>query len=215
MSAREVEMKLLAIQIALFVVTPLASTEPRVIPLKDIWAYHMPGTRRVSDLDAVKQQSGITKHPIVSGIVRSLAAKRPNLESIGPALIVQGTAKEALRNTNDIFTKFREPSSKFSLTDELNLVFYTTLGGPYTHIESIERTGPTIVVRYRLVSHNTREDTLHFALIPLGRLDAGTYEVKIESMGLFDETGARKEPSDKSKLVICTNTTFEVTEATP
>jgi hypothetical protein len=192
------------------------SEKPATIPLNEIWAYNMPKTRDVGALDAVRQENGVTKHPLVKEIVRSLASKRPKKnQSIGPALIVQGAGKEALRNARDVLTDLAKPSTKFSTTDDLALVFYTSLGGPYAHIDSVERSGRTIAVRYRLLSHNSREDTLHFALIPLGTLGPGNYEVKVELLGVFDETGARKEPSDKSKSFVCSNSNFGVTEAKP
>lgn len=187
------------------------------IPLGEIWAYDMPGTKKVGHLDAAKGQSGVTKHPFVNEIVRSLALKRPKkANSVGPAFIVRGTGKEALQNAHAVFTNRAQPSTKFSTASDLTLVFYTTLGGPYAHIDSLERFGGrTIAVRYRFVSHNTREDTLHFALIPLGSLRSGSYEVKIELLGLFDETGARKELSENSKSFVCSDSTFGVTEAKP
>lgn len=195
----------------------IADKRPEIvtIQLKEIWAYSMPGTRRVGELDAVKQD-GVTKHPLVNEIVRSLALKRPKrAESIGPAYIVPGKGKEALRNAHATIANAVEPSIKFSSANDLTLVFYTSLGGPYTHIDSVERSGRTIAIKYRLLSHNTREDTLHFALIPLGKLRSGNYQVRIEPLGLFDETGARKEPSDKSKSIVCSDTTFDVTEVKP
>lgn len=194
----------------------LAGEKPIVVPLNEIWAYNMPKTLDVGDLDAVKKQGGGTKHPIVNEIVRSLGLKRPTeTKSVGPAFIVQGTEKESLRNAHVVFTGLAKPSTKFSSTSDLTLVFYTALGGPYAHVDSVERTGRTIAVRYRLVSHNTRDDTLHFALIPLGPLASGKYEVKIESLGLFDHTGARKEPKAKLKNIVCSDSTFDVTEVKP
>lgn len=189
-----------------------AGEKPVVVPLNEIWAYNMPRTRDVGDLDAVKKQNGVTKHPLVTEIVRSLVLKRPKKsDSVGPAFIVRGTGKEALRNAHAVLTNRALPSTKFSSATDLTLVFHTTLGGPYAHIDSAERSGRTIAVRYRLVSHNNREDTPHFALIPLRTLGSGNYDVKIELLGLFDETGARKSPSDKSKSVVCSDSAFDVT----
>ena len=209
-------LKAFALSVVSVLPTNVAGEKPVIVPLNEIWAYDMPGTRKVGDLDAVKSAEGGTKHPIVNEIVRSLGLKRPTeTKSVGPAFIVQGTEKEALRNAHAVLTNVAKPSTKFSSANDLTLVFYTSLGGPYAHIDSVERTGRTITAKYRLVSHNTREDTLHFALIPLGPLGSGTYEVKIDLLGLFDQTGARKEPKAKSKNIVCSDTTFDVTERRP
>ncbi len=186
------------------------------IPLGEIWAYNMPNTKKIGELDAVKAEGGVTKHPLVNEIVKALSLRRSlKGDSAGPSFVVSGIQKEALRNAHAVFTRAVKPATTFPSANDLTLVFYTTLGGPYTHIDSVNRVGHSINVKYRLVSHNTREDSLHFALIPLGNLESGTYEVRIESLELFDETGARKEPGSKLKGIVCSDSTFDVTKGKP
>jgi hypothetical protein len=182
-----------------------------VIPLKEIWAYDMPGTRKVGDLDATKDRSGVTIHPIVKQIVHSLAARRPKEgEPVGPAFIVSGTGKDALENARDAVSNSATSSKVFPPETELTLVFYTVLGAPPTHIQSVKRAGSLITVKYQFQSHNTRDDTLHFALIPLGHLAEDKYEIKIQRVGPVDTNAGKLGMITRMERVVCHGTSLTV-----
>ena len=143
-----------------------ASKQPQVvlIPLNEICAYDMPGTRKIGELDAVKEPTGTTAHPIVRQIVLALASRRPKeAEDVGQAFIVSTTGEKAVQDARDVITKSVVPRTKFSPETDLTLFFYSVLGAPYARIASVEKSERVITVKYRFVSHNTRDDTLHLA----------------------------------------------------
>ena len=185
--------------------------KPTTIPLDQIWGYNMPGTRNVSALDAAKELTGVKAHPIVRQIVSSLASRHPKEgENVESAFIVPGSGRKALENANAVLTNAVEPAKAFSPDTDLTLVFYSAIGGGYVRIASVEKSNHTITVKYRFKSHNTRDDSLHFALIPLGQLPEDRYKVKIEQIGSIDAKGKPSEPIARFERVVCRDTSFVI-----
>ena len=181
------------------------------IPLDKIWAYDMPGTRKVQELDSVKQPTGGTSHPIVKGIIRSLSSRRREEKAaVGPAFVVLGSGKDALQNAHDVLANAAKTKAVFPPKSDLTLVFYTKLGGPYVHIRSVEHSGQVITVKYRFVAHNTREDTIHFALIPLGQLREGKYDIKVDQLRSVDTRGKPAEAIADPERFVCQDSSFSV-----
>ena len=185
--------------------------KPTTIPLDQIWAYDMPGTRGVGGLDAAKEPTGVTSQPIVNQIVTFLASRHAKEgENVGPAFIVRGTGRKALDNAKTVLTGTVKPESIFPSETDLTLFFYSVIGAPYVHIASVEKSEHMITVKYRFVLHNTRDDSLHFALIPLGQLREGKYEIKIERSELTDKKSWVQAAIPKFERAVCSGTSFVI-----
>ncbi|MBA3484768.1 MAG: DUF1559 domain-containing protein [Pirellulales bacterium] len=59
-------------------------------------------------------------------------------------------------------------------------MFFSYPAAYHLRLTKVERDGESITVRYRYQPHWSAESTVHFALIPLGRLPARKYNVKFE-----------------------------------
>jgi hypothetical protein len=164
-----------------------AGEPPKEIPLNTIWALQMPGTRDVRDLEGklnVKELSAdaLVRSSKVLRIRQLLAKRRPDGEIAGSAFVVEGTGKDALAKAAGVFAQESQTVDKFPTQTELTLVFFSHLCGQYLWIDSVDRTNDRITIKYRFVSHHTRDATAHFALIPLGQLAAGTYRVEMQQL---------------------------------
>ena len=157
-----------------------AEPEAVEIPLDEIWAYEMPETRDVRELDTERNQNQASSHPIVKRVVKSLISRRDDEAKSRTAFVVTGKGIESLRNADVSFRADKEREATIAPDLELTVVFYSMLGAPYVHIVSVERFDRTILVKYRFVEHSTRDSSVHFALIPVGKLSKGEYEVKIQ-----------------------------------
>ncbi len=74
---------------------PKAESKTEDIPLDEIWAWRIPGTKNVGTLDAVKI-GGTTEHPILHDIFAGIGPL-PKGEKSAPAFVVEGVGKAALR----------------------------------------------------------------------------------------------------------------------
>jgi hypothetical protein len=173
------------------VMSATAEEKPVQIPLKEVWAKDMPGTRNIRDLeperfgDQVKEmpddeQNKLHLESLIAAIGNSLTMPRRSDNWITSGFTVAGVGKNALRQARDILAKKRPISESLPANEPVTLVFFAWENGVYVHLESIKRRGRVITVKYEFVSHLEHELTWHFALIPLGKLDDGNWKVIIE-----------------------------------
>jgi len=195
---------------------------PKEISLDQIWAYAIPGTRNVRDLepkvdlkalaDQLKDKSPderdqwlkaeLTRRSDVLKILKVLNRRPVPDGKSGPAFIVIGTGKVALQNAQKVFSDGRAESGEtmrtsFPPNTDLSLVWYSHMCGHYARLVPVELSPGVITVKYRFVSHQKGMMAAYFALIPVGSLSQGTYEVKIEQLEPTDELG---RPIDKSPV---------------
>lgn len=195
------------------------NAEAVTIPLDEIWAYEMPGTRSVRRLEP---QQNYVQLPTLDELIRdSLVARiqhvllnRPNDgKSAGPAFVVSGHGKEALKNAADVITKKAEAPGILPPNVNLTLIFYSYSCGRYVWIDSVRRSTNQIVINYRFVSHRTNESTAHFALIPLGKLRKGIVQVEVKQLPPSSiDRFARVSPMPDPKRVVCDSFSFQVGE---
>ena len=121
-----------------------------------------------------------------------------------------GTAKEALSQAHDIFLKKTEPATEFRSDNELTLVFYCRSVGRYLHISSVERLDQTITVKYRFVMQGSDMNSDPFALVSLGKLPAGTYQVEVKQLPGIDMKGAAVAPIPELTKRVSHGFTFTV-----
>jgi hypothetical protein len=164
--------------------------EPKTvtIPLDQIWAWQMPGTRDVRQLEPEKfgealgrknsaEQLRISGTSMTSEVLRSLTFLKPG-QTTKPGFVVPGIGLEALRNAHAVMTGVMKPHSSFRTASQASLVFFGHESGYYVYLEQVERQPGKITVRYRLVPHETKEMTRHFALVPLEKLEPGEIHVE-------------------------------------
>lgn len=191
----------------LIVALLLMAEAPKTIPLKDIWAHEMPGTRDVQKLEPSTSRSSLANQ--IGGSLDFT----PDGQVVGRGFAVAGVDKKALSNAHAVLVKSTKPRQTFSTENDITLVFFSRMFSQYVHIQSVERSDKTINISYRFVPHETKQMTAHFALIPLGKLTAGKYQVKIASLPLEEKYVAQGiKPVDPKweKRVICQPFSFTV-----
>lgn len=195
-----------------FLIVALLATSVRAeeIPLSSIWAYSMPGSKDVVELEPARL-SNSPKDLLSVKIKNSLSP--PNKP--GDAFIVRGANYNALQEAFDILVDKQKPGTEFKTGEKLTLVFYSFSWGGYVHIHDVERTKNVIKIRYQVKPHTTKETTSHFALIPLEKLTAGKYQVETENIPLGKEfDGWPVKPLTKKELdeYVCKGFSFSVSE---
>jgi hypothetical protein len=104
-----------------------------------------------------------------------------------------------------------ERPEKLPANQEVTLVFYDYYIGYYLHLTEVKRSCQIIVLGYYLVPHHSKELTSHLALIPLGKLTPGKYDVIVTKIPLPEEY-ARFRTLDAATVrrFVCHSSSFEV-----
>ncbi|MAT70332.1 MAG: hypothetical protein CMJ58_12505 [Planctomycetaceae bacterium] len=149
-----------------------AADDTREIPLKRVWALDMPGTQSVRRIDWVRPQDSMVD-PIRAKLRKSKLSQLP------PGFVVRGTGREALKNVYRVLVRGEDPLASHSDANELSIVFLARLSSRYVHLKEVKvsTSDHKVCLTYTLVTHETQELTEHFAIIPVGVLPEGRYEV--------------------------------------
>lgn len=218
---------LIFVELTLIVLTvsqmSYAEEKPVVIPLKEIWAFEMPGTRDIRELEPDKFGPRIRKLNTAEQIARGeksltnqaishLKHTKPGQAAI-PAFAVAGTGVDALREAAAVLSGKKKPQATFSANSDVSIVFFSYLCGSYVYLDKVEQQSGLIVISYRFVPHETREVTNHLALIPLGKLPPGEVKVDIKRLPLekkFLDVGFKELPSSAGSQIVAQSFRFTV-----
>jgi len=206
---------LMAAALAMLLSCKSAHAEEAVeIPLGQIWALDMPGTRDIREFTPI--QRGPPRTQFLNIIRQSLWGKPPEDEAKN-GFVVEGVdslvsfrASALLRSRSG-----RWNVETHSTKAELSLVFFSHPSAYQVHLEVVERRGTEIDVRYRLVPHFTGKVTVHLALIPLGRLPVGDYQVNMIQSPMeqkYLDAGFQPLSEEQTKLTVSQSFSFAVAE---
>jgi hypothetical protein len=170
---------------------PIATAED--IPLNEIWAIRVPDTKDVRKLDDDQEK------PLVEEITRAI-------KKTGPGFVVVGTNETALRNVHAIFVGKEKPRDSFEAGSELCLVFYSAPGSRSIWINTVARNGNVITVKHESIVQEASFVSPQLALIPLGKLAPGEYEVKIKQLPTLTPAGRAAPPDPR----VCESFAFKV-----
>lgn len=179
------------------------------IPLKRIWAWKMPGTKDVQKLDSLR-----TKESPIAIIRRALRPASNDVKQPPPrtGFAVVGEGRDALLRASELITSDKVPDS-FPPNAELSIAFLSRETGSYVHLDRVDRKDNVIEVRYRFVPHLSTDVTEHFALIPMGVLSPGKYQVKYIQLPM-DQSIVKTSPPqtnpDWEKDLICKPFSFTI-----
>jgi hypothetical protein len=175
------------------------------IPLSEIWASEMPGTKDIGELH---------KQWKPEDIARFQRKPTPKEGPARPTFAVQGMGFEALRNSYEVLIEKKDPKRSFDANTEISIVFFSHEDNWYVHIQSVELKNKTITINCDMVTHETQETTRHFALIPIGKLTSGKYQIEVV-VSQVDRTGQPiSHPLDKEVVnrIISGSSTFSINE---
>ncbi len=151
-----------------------------VIPLKEIWALKMPGTRAMDR--TFGGNDGLTfsspEGPFVSEIATTLH-KNPRSLVPDEGFAVRGEGMDALREAHAVLVKGKSKPNSFHKDDKITLVFYSYSFGLSVHLVKVELRGDVLYLRYRF-HHGDPEVTNHIALIPIRNPGPGTLLIEVK-----------------------------------
>jgi hypothetical protein len=210
--------------IAALLLTPSVSGEDdgdsaKPIPLNEIWAYQMPGTKDVRQLERkVDVHDPAFKDFWQSSLVRQMVSflssgapregERPR-----PGFVVVGTGKEAFRKAHAILKDKNKLENEQSLPKnaELSLIFFHYVTGWHPQLTAVEQTPDSIVVKYKFIKPEEPSfGAARFAIIPLGKLSPGIVDVKFEQEQPVDYRGLRLNQKTNAERLVCDSFSFEV-----
>lgn len=206
------------------IVADIPNDQPKTIPLKEIWAFKMPGTKDVRQLEPKVDGKKLSERELEQYFRESLVhqilhvlSRRPHEqkdELAGPAFAVVGTGKEALKNAAAVFTAkdSKWPGDWLPANTDLSLVFYSYSTGYYVRVVSVEQSERTVTIEYQRVQHRAMIMSTCLALIPVGKLPAGTVNVKIVELPPVDEQDRRVTMASDPHKRVCNDFTFGVRE---
>ena len=193
------------------------------IPLDKIWAYEMPGTRDVLELEpdrfgsevrklSLEERRKRKKESLTLQIVAHLPIPKLG-QPASPGFAVLGSGEESLREANAVLAKGRKPHEAFPIHREISLVFFSLGLEYYVRLDKIEQQAHKITVRYFFVPHRETIVTSHFALIPLGELPAGKWQVDVVRSPLPESPEVAGIPAPDAAMdasVVCRPFSFTV-----
>lgn len=168
------------------------------IPLDQIWAYNMPGTHDVRELNP-------TDKDLVELIQQSLGRKKSEDYAI-PGFVVQGEERDALQKVFGVLVSGKPIDKTLQANKKTWIVFFSRDSSHYVHLNEARQEANHIVVSYRFVPHDSRELTRHFALIPLGNLCTGRYSFSVVNSpldGRYVNAAYRPIPESDIAKIVC------------
>jgi hypothetical protein len=202
------------------------------IPLSEIWALDMPGTRDVYGLEFGEKaprmnvgwgpveynQSRVTA---INRMIEAISKKLPSEEAPRAFIFSGEPSVPALARISEMlygvkkFQMLEFDHKKYPRGGQMTLVFFSYPSNYYVHIKEVAKIDHLITVKYQLVPHFTAESTMHFALIPLQELSTGEYQVRFEQLRMdksFIKTGFIPMSNSQEKRFVCNNFQFQVWE---
>jgi hypothetical protein len=158
------------------------------IPLKDIWAYNMPGTRDINEFGSPKAADSL-----VEKVIQAINETWHDHEGV----VVEGVGRAALER---LYESRNTPKglNSVSVKVPLTIAFYAKSMGWRIRLDSVSKRGNIITVRYRPVPTQTRMSRATLALIPIGELPPGKYRVIVDPLPMEEKyvgAGASPPPS--------------------
>lgn len=172
------------------------------IPLTDIWAYRMPGTRDMNEFN----EPG-SKDPFVDKVLLQIR----NSWHHRSGMAVQGEGRDALDNLYRVRTE-RLPHNTVKANSPISLAIFTRGTKGIVYLDNVRRLGNEFTIQYRFAPTHAQETGSTIALIPVGQLEAGMYKVSLERLPLEQEYRDRgfREPPREWINNICSSFSFSV-----
>lgn len=195
----------------------VGESKPReyVIPLDQIWALGIPGTKDILKLENREKFRGMKaaeriKNSLVENTKYRLSSdfRPPRNQSAGPGFVVAGTGLDALKEANAILTDKKGRSETLPSNKELTLVFYSYMCARYVRLDEVRRSGRHINIKYHFESHVQAMSSTHFALIPIGKFTPGVVDVHIER--LPDTNTLTPLDDERVRQLVCESFSIQV-----
>jgi hypothetical protein len=190
----------------------------QVILLDKVWGFNIPGTKDIAGIPFPENGVGRTfdfqtkERTYNIEQIRLRLASKPPTEQAGPGLALPHPPdSHMLSSIPTLMRSKKYPFRRnFPADSEYTLFFFSHPMSYYCRLRHVERDGSKIIVQYQFEPHYRPEATLHFALIPLGKLEAGKYEVEFEQLPMEQEYRDQGFEPVNPDDVVCRSFIFEV-----
>lgn len=163
-------------------------------PLTSVWGANISGTQNIRELEPRTAGNNREFGPLMDSIRRAMQGGRSGRSwegDAGPGLPVKGEGIEALNGAYDVLTDHGDRPTTVP-AGKVSIVFFARQAGPNCYLEKIERDENVITLSYRFHAKRSAAVRAHLALIPLGELKPGKYEVRTVQVPIAHPVG---EPS--------------------
>lgn len=181
----------------------------RLIPLQDIWAWDMPGTRPLNRTETGNLLPSNSPELILLSEIISTLTSTPNNFTPDQCFAVEGEGKNALQEAHAVIVKKQAKKTSFSQDQKISLVFFSYPFNSYVHLVRVEQQDQSLQIFYRFVTHRTRQMTVHIALIPVNLSASGNTQVEIKSQPATGNIAGGWEQWEQK--IICRPFNFNVT----
>jgi hypothetical protein len=188
------------------------------IPLNEIWSDGMAGTRNISVLEPRAEGRRLSAGPLLQEIRKTLLAyqhKAGDQAKKGFPLNALGLA--ALTQAKDVLIGERGRAEALEAGD-VTLVFYAHRRGPAAYVDAVERKDRVFKIKWHFVLRQTSDSQASIALIPVGKLTAGDYEVRFVQLPATANgatEGVRSISPGFVREIVCQPFTFQCGEPGP
>lgn len=168
----------------------------------------MPGTRNMRKFGTeASAEGGKSRVEAVAEFLRHRPSKQR------PGFAVAGSGLKALKQAQYVFADDEGEIVSLRSDRDTSLIFFSYEFGYYVHITSVEAKNRSVTITYEFVPHLTNELTRQLAIIPLGNLDAGEWEVKLNQAPLADKYKDMGAKNVVAPNVVCGPFSFKVEDA--
>ncbi len=196
------------------------AVEAGVVPLDQIWAVDMPGTRGLDELLAnPKEPAPAKRHYLTTFLRKALAPKQPvekAARGFAIAILPKRVTPYEIHTIREVL-RFTRRSNSVPVTEEIGLVFYSNASAYRVEIEKVKRQGSVIDIRYRLAPYQSTDPenktSVDLAVIPLGKLAAGEYRVEMTRSPMeqkYLDAGHKPVSDEQASRFVCQPFSFEV-----
>lgn len=193
------------------------------IPLDTVWALNIPGTKNILELEPKRKRIPPTDEELINTSPVEQMKQALNHrhspkkgEKARQSFVVLGTGLDALREARDVLSGEKQRTDSLPTNKELSLIFYAYDPGRSLQLNKIERRDNVITVRYHLIVPEgfiSPEYVSYFALIPLGKLPAGKFNVDIERLPDVGGTAFVRQRYARLDNRISDSFSFEIADA--
>jgi hypothetical protein len=197
------------------------------IPLKEIWAS---GMRSCGDIRALEPEVYGDEARRLSAEERQARFQDSKVKQIigaldflseesgkvaSDAFVVEGTKEDALSDAASILTEKLTRREEFAEGEDLWLVFFSHRSGRLVQLTNVKRDGYKIAIEYEFVPRKSQMLSAHFALIPLGKLSNGRYQVHIavaQQSPIYEKAGIKPLTPDAVDRIVSKSFSFAVSK---
>lgn len=187
--------------------------EGQVIPLEEIWALDMPGTKpmRTAVYGWEEMRDVAPEGTMVREILRAINSH--DRQSAPSGFAVRGTGMSALREAHAVLVHGQPARTEFARGEQVSLVFCSRNYGRRIHLKRVEQHGSVIEVSYTtFITWPMAADvnSSHVALIPVTISRSGPIHVEMRPVIDWDSDSPPPPPLDELLPRVCRSFTFEL-----